>query len=163
MLYARPERARHVRSLSVCPDSLTAGMGPRASSSSSSRWGRSALPDAYAVSSAVLSVARHLDVLQCFDWDGEELPPYDDMWFALRILCVSLSPLSLRSLIDLILYHHLVILCFAFSCPRLKFISTTLGSILPSPNSHVRVSSSFPSRTAVGRTLNCVPTPSLAI
>jgi hypothetical protein len=27
------------------------------------------------------------------------------------------------------------------SCPRLKFISTTLGSILPSPNSHVRVSS----------------------
>lgn len=25
------------------------------------------------------------------------------------------------------------------SCPRLKFISTTLGSILPSPNSHVRV------------------------
>lgn len=27
---------------------------------------------------------------------------------------------------------------FSFSCPRLKFISTTLGSILPSPNSHVR-------------------------
>jgi len=35
--------------------------------------------------------------------------------------------------------------CVWFSCPRLKFISTTLGSILPSPNSHVRVSSiSFP-------------------
>lgn len=87
MLYARPERARHVRSLSVRPDSLTAGRGTRVSSSSPSpsRWGRSALPDAYAVSSAVLSVARHLDVLRCFDWDGEELPPYDDMWFALRI------------------------------------------------------------------------------
>jgi hypothetical protein len=30
-----------------------------------------------------------------------------------------------------------------FSCPRLKFISTTLGSILPSPNSHVRVAISY--------------------
>lgn len=106
MLYARPDRARHVRSLSVCPDTFSARRG--AGSSSSSRWGRSALPDAYAVSSAVLGVARHLEVLQYFVWDGEELPPYDDMWFALRIFC-----------------------------PRLKFISTTLGSILPSPNSHL--------------------------
>jgi hypothetical protein len=101
MLYARPERARHVRSLSVCPDSLTAGRGSGASSASaSSRWGRHALPDAYAVSSAVLKVARHFDVLRCFVWDGEELPPYDDMWFALRILCVCVCvcvslPLSL--------------------------------------------------------------------
>ena len=30
------------------------------------------------------------------------------------------------------------------SCPRLKFISTTLGSILPSPNSHVCISSPEP-------------------
>jgi len=97
MLYARPERARHVRSLSVCPDSLSAaGRGTGAggsfsSAAASSRWGRGALPDAYAVSSAVLGVARHLEVLRCFVWDGEELPPYDDMWFALRILCVPLS------------------------------------------------------------------------
>lgn len=93
MLYARPERARHVRSLSVCPDSPLAGRGTGAlsSSASASKWGRSVLPDAYAVSSAVLSVARHLEVLRCFVWDGEELPPYDDMWFALRILCVALS------------------------------------------------------------------------
>jgi hypothetical protein len=96
MLYARPERARHVRSLSVSPDSLSVGRATGAFSSSSSsaaagaRWGRGALPDAYAVSSAVLGVARYLEVLRCFVWDGEELPPYDDMWFALRILCVSL-------------------------------------------------------------------------
>jgi hypothetical protein len=80
MLYARPERARHVRSLSVSPDSPGGG--------ASSRWGRRALPDAYAVSSAVRRAAKHLEVLRCFAWDGEELPPYDDMWFALRILCV---------------------------------------------------------------------------
>ena len=91
MLYARPDRARHVRSLGVCPDTLSARRGT--GSSSSSRWGRSALPDAYAVSSAVLGVARHLEVLRYFVWDGEELPPYDDMWFALRILCV-LTPFS---------------------------------------------------------------------
>lgn len=54
----------------------------------SSRWGRSVLPDGYAVSSAVRRTARHLEVLRSFVWDGEELPPYDDMWFALRISCV---------------------------------------------------------------------------
>ena len=144
MLYARPERARHVRSLSVCPDSLTAGRGSGASSASaSSRWGRHALPDAYAVSSAVLKVARHLDVLRCFVWDGEELPPYDDMWFALRILCVCVS-LSLFGPSPSIIPS----LFSAFSCPRLKFISTTLGSILPSPNGHVRVTPPSPMGTA---------------
>ncbi|KAI0249590.1 hypothetical protein BJV78DRAFT_1276096 [Lactifluus subvellereus] len=96
MLHARPERARHVRSLGVSLDSPA------------SKWGRSALPDAYAVSSAVRRATKHLEVLRCFAWDGEELPPYDDMWFALRIFC-----------------------------PHLKFISTTLGSILPSSNSHL--------------------------
>lgn len=125
MLYARPDRARHVLSLSVCPDTFSAR---RTGSSYPSRWGRNALPDAYAVSSAVLGVARHLEVLRCFVWDGEELPPYDDMWFALRILCVShthFSPYKFSSSLSFL------------SCPRLKFISTTLGSILPSPNSHV--------------------------
>ncbi|KAH9957334.1 hypothetical protein BC827DRAFT_1226337, partial [Russula dissimulans] len=101
MLYARPKRARHVRSLSVRPD-------PPAHNGRTPRWGRSALVDAYAVSSAVRRAARHFEVLRCFAWDGEELPPYDDMWFALRIFC-----------------------------PRLRFISTTLGSILPSSNSHL--------------------------
>jgi hypothetical protein len=80
MLYSRPDRARHVRSLKVNPDSVITGRA--------SRWGRSALPDGYAVSSAVRRAARNFEVLRCFAWDGEELPPYDDMWFALRILCV---------------------------------------------------------------------------
>ncbi|KAH8995178.1 hypothetical protein EDB86DRAFT_2804655 [Lactarius hatsudake] len=99
MLNARPDRARHVRSLGLCPDSS----GGRAS-----KWGRSALPVGYLVSSAVRQAARNFEVLRTFAWDGEELPPCDDMWFALRIFC-----------------------------PRLKFISTSLGSILPPPNSHL--------------------------
>ena len=61
-------------------------MGRRRSS-----WGRGVLPDGYAVSSAVRRAARRLEVLNYFMWDGEELPPYDDMWFALRISCVPLS------------------------------------------------------------------------
>ena len=105
MLYARPDRARHVRSLSVCPDTLSARRGT--GSSSSSRWGRSALPDAYAVSSSVLGVARHLEVLRYFVWDGEELPPYDDMWFALRILC------ALHPHYSLPINSHLPHLCLA--------------------------------------------------
>lgn len=40
------------------------------------------------VSSAVRRAAKNLEVLRTFAWDGEELPPYDDMWFALRMLCV---------------------------------------------------------------------------
>ncbi|KAH9993572.1 hypothetical protein BJV77DRAFT_944266 [Russula vinacea] len=106
-----PTRARPAcRSLSVVPirRSQDGGRAHCRRRRVGVKWGRSVLPDAYAVSSAVLSVARHLEVLRCFVWDGEELPPYDDMWFALRIFC-----------------------------PRLKFISTTLGSILPSPNSHL--------------------------
>ncbi|KAI0286357.1 hypothetical protein BC826DRAFT_972643 [Russula brevipes] len=114
MLYARPSRARHVRSLSVSPDS------PGVARGRASRWGRSALPDGYAVSSAVRRVARHLEVLRHFAWDGEELPPYDDMWFALRILG-----------------GWFFIFFILRSCPRLKSISTTLGSILPSSNSHL--------------------------
>jgi hypothetical protein len=80
MLYSRPDRARHIRSLKVSPDPVITGRA--------SRWGRSALPDGYAVSSVVRRAARNFEVLRCFAWDGEELPPYDDMWFALRILCV---------------------------------------------------------------------------
>jgi hypothetical protein len=41
------------------------------------------------VSAAVRRAARNLEVLRTFAWDGEELPPYDDMWFALRISCVA--------------------------------------------------------------------------
>ena len=52
-------------------------------------------------------------------------------------LTPSLSPYKISSSLSLL------------SCPRLKFISTTLGSILPSPNSHVRVSS-CPNPTGMG-------------
>ena len=79
MLWARPDRARHVRSLSLCPDSS----GGRAC-----KWGRNALPGGYLVSSATRRAARNFEVLRTFVWDGEEFPPFDDMWFALRILCV---------------------------------------------------------------------------
>ena len=75
MLYARSDRARHVRSLGLYPDS-----GGR-----TSKRGRSALPDAYQVSSAVRRAARNFEALRTFAWDGEELPPDDDLWFALRI------------------------------------------------------------------------------
>jgi hypothetical protein len=46
------------------------------------------------VSAAVRRAAKNMEVLRTFAWDGEELPPYDDMWFALRISCVCVSPLS---------------------------------------------------------------------
>jgi hypothetical protein len=80
MLFARPDRARHVRSLSLCPDFASGGRA--------SKWGRSALPGGYMVSAAVRRASKNLEVLRTFAWDGEELPPYDDMWFALRISCV---------------------------------------------------------------------------
>ena len=127
MLYSRPDRARHIRSLKVNPDSVITGRA--------SRWGRSALPDGYAVSSAVRRAAKNFEVLRCFAWGGEELPPYDDMWFALRILCVYHDRSRVQDN-----HPDFFFLAggFVFSCPHLKFISTTLGSILPSPNSHVR-------------------------
>lgn len=54
-------------------------------------------------------------------------------------LAPSLSPYNFSSSLSLL------------SCPRLKFISTTLGSILPSPNSHVRVCISRPHGDAANR------------
>ena len=101
MLSARPARARHVRALSVFPDCSPLSSPPSSLSLAEEsvgrqrtfRWGRGVLPDGYAVSSVVRRAARRLEVLSCFVWDGEELPPYDDMWFALRISCVSLLSL----------------------------------------------------------------------
>ncbi|KAI0058697.1 hypothetical protein BV25DRAFT_1890725 [Artomyces pyxidatus] len=101
MLFAHPDRARHIRTLCVRPD---AQEGPPRRPV----WGRKVLQDGYSVSAAVRRTAMYLEVLRSFIWDGEELPPYDDMWFALRVFC-----------------------------PSLRFIGSTLGSILPSPNSHL--------------------------
>ena len=80
MLSSRPDRARHVRTLSVRPDYQPLGAEARAP------WGRPATADGYAVSAAVRRAASQFEILQRFIWDGEELPPYDDMWFALRVL-----------------------------------------------------------------------------
>ncbi|KAJ8518146.1 hypothetical protein ONZ45_g4748 [Pleurotus djamor] len=55
-----------------------------------------------------IAASTHLDALSTFVWDGDELPVNDDMWFALRMFC-----------------------------PRLKYIYTTIGSILPCANSHL--------------------------
>ncbi|KAH7927521.1 hypothetical protein BV22DRAFT_1084908 [Leucogyrophana mollusca] len=89
MLYRRPDIARHVQKLFV---RIT---GPGAS-------------DGYIVSAAIRETAVRLDALNTFVWDADEIPPYDDMWFALRI-----------------------------SCPQLRTIATSYGSIAPRPHSHL--------------------------
>ncbi|KZT29125.1 hypothetical protein NEOLEDRAFT_1107909 [Neolentinus lepideus HHB14362 ss-1] len=97
MLHNRPEVARHVRQLVVRPDD-----DPR-------RKRRRYSPvDGYLVSAAVRQAALKFDALHTFIWDGEDLPPYDDMWFALRI-----------------------------SCPQLHTIGTTIGPVPPNPRSHL--------------------------
>lgn len=37
------------------------------------------------MAAAVRNVAPNLSALGVFIWDGEEMPLYDDMWFALRV------------------------------------------------------------------------------
>jgi hypothetical protein len=86
MFGSHPQRARHVQSLVVRLDDNPSELG------SQRRWGRRALYDGYAISAAVRRAARGMEVLQRFIWDGEELPPYDDMWFALRSLYVLSRP-----------------------------------------------------------------------
>jgi hypothetical protein len=64
MFSRRPEIARHVRSLVVRPDQ-DRRYGPVS--------GR-------VVSLAVRNAAVHLDAMNKFVWDGEEMPYYDDMY-----------------------------------------------------------------------------------
>ncbi|KII92598.1 hypothetical protein PLICRDRAFT_172671 [Plicaturopsis crispa FD-325 SS-3] len=94
MLARRPDVARHVTRLAVrtCKDQKRC-------------FGQC---DGYVASAAVRQAARHMDALNTFMWDGEEAPPYDDMWFALRM-----------------------------SCPQLKSIATTLGACTLDANSHM--------------------------
>jgi hypothetical protein len=84
MLHRRPDIARHVRKLVIRPD----------------RNSHTAHEDRKAASASVLDLAasKRLDALQAFEWDGEEMAPIDDMWFALRI-----------------------------GCPLLRYIGTTIG------------------------------------
>ncbi|KAI3609467.1 hypothetical protein WG66_001240 [Moniliophthora roreri] len=96
MLSRRRDIARHVRELII---------RPRSKKPSSHQFF-----DAVVASAAVreCAIAFTLDALAKFTWDSDELPYFDDMWFALRVCC-----------------------------PRLKHISTSIGSILPALNSHL--------------------------
>lgn len=94
MLSSKPSIARHVRTLVLHPDK--------------ERIGRSTPFEysyGYNVSSIVRRVAGEgrLDALNTFEWDGGEMPGYDDMWIALRM-----------------------------SCPQLKTIRTSAGTFMPS-------------------------------
>ncbi|EGO25734.1 hypothetical protein SERLADRAFT_408008 [Serpula lacrymans var. lacrymans S7.9] len=95
MLFRRPDIARHVQKLFIRFDHVRSP-------------GESEVVDGYLISSAVRKAAAKLDALNTFVWDGNEGPPFDDMWFALRM-----------------------------SCPQLRTIGTTVGSTLPNPNSHL--------------------------
>jgi hypothetical protein len=71
MLAAHTDIARHVRE-------LTLRLQPNHHSTSD---------DVNAACAAVIKVAssKALDALRRFVWDADELPSYEDMWFALRI------------------------------------------------------------------------------
>lgn len=77
MLRRRPDITRHVRKLVI---------RPRRAGFNGFDYKDSAL-----VSAHVRDVAASgkLDALISFAWEDEELPYYDDMWFALRVWCVS--------------------------------------------------------------------------
>ena len=77
MLRTHPGISRHVRKLIIRPQV---------------RFRRTAFSsiDNMEASSAVARVAASgcLDALLKFQWDDEELPYHDEMWFALRMGCV---------------------------------------------------------------------------
>lgn len=98
MLAQTPSIARHVQSLTVHPTSPS-----RTDPGPSYLYEGKKLGLAYAVSDAVRRACVRLDALRHFVWDGEEMPGYDDMWFALRM-----------------------------ACPRLKSVGTSMGSYVPS-------------------------------
>ena len=78
MLQRRLDIARHVRELVIRPQAKYHHFSPS---------------DNLDVSSAVRQVAGAmcLDALVKFQWDAEEMPFLEDMWFALRLGCVSES------------------------------------------------------------------------
>lgn len=72
MLFRRIDIARHVRELIVRPQVKHVGyFGPADSSAASAAIRR-------------VASAKCLDALVSFKWEADELPFYDDMWFALR-------------------------------------------------------------------------------
>ncbi|KAL1695456.1 hypothetical protein GGG16DRAFT_109124 [Schizophyllum commune] len=96
MLSRRPDIARHVRSLLVSPRSL--------------QRARHVFSDSAVISDMVrmLAASKTLVSLSKFIWADEELPFYDDMWFALRA-----------------------------GCEGLKYVGTTIGSYSPTSRSNL--------------------------
>ena len=83
MFAAYPNRARHVRTLHI-------SLNQAAEHGHSYNVQRSrALQDGYKISACVRKAATNMEVLNKFVWDADEIAPNDDMWFALRFLCVS--------------------------------------------------------------------------
>ncbi|KAF9568171.1 hypothetical protein CPC08DRAFT_679732 [Agrocybe pediades] len=102
MLSRRFDIARHVRNLVVRPHA-----SKHAHASTTGPFTQS---ENAAASFAVREIAGMccLDALVRFQWDADELPFYDDMWFALRL-----------------------------GCPQLKYVGISMGSHLPGLNSHL--------------------------
>ncbi|KAJ3896175.1 hypothetical protein GG344DRAFT_72444 [Lentinula edodes] len=96
MLRNRPDIARHVRELIVRPGAL---------STSDNQFNASERASA-AVRDVAMSKA--LDALVKFTWDFDDLPVYDDMWFALRICC-----------------------------GQLRYVGTSIGTRVPNLHSHL--------------------------
>ncbi|PPQ71282.1 hypothetical protein CVT24_012336 [Panaeolus cyanescens] len=96
MLLRRSDIARHVRELIIRPTPKNNPRFTLLDSAAASAWVRR------------LASSMSLDALVRFTWDSEELPYYEDMWFALRV-----------------------------GCPQLRYIGTSLGSILPRVNNHI--------------------------
>ena len=88
-----------------------------------------ATPDNEVSSASVrrIAVTRVLDALVRFDWDGEDLPYFDDMWFALRLGCVHNIFLRILRKFNGGLPR----------CPQLRYVSTSIGAVIPNLNSHV--------------------------
>ncbi|KDR74977.1 hypothetical protein GALMADRAFT_98043 [Galerina marginata CBS 339.88] len=96
MLFRRFDIARHVRELIIRPQVKQKTYFNASDSAIASAAMRK------------IAGAMCLDALVRFQWDADELPFYDDMWFALRL-----------------------------GCPQLRYLGTSLGAILPTMNSHL--------------------------
>ncbi|KAJ4483813.1 hypothetical protein J3R30DRAFT_3285141 [Lentinula aciculospora] len=96
MLRNRPDIARHVRELIVKPGQF---------STSENQFNNSEM-----ASAAVRDIAmsKVLDALVKFTWDFDDLPVYDEMWFALRICC-----------------------------GQLRYVGTSIGTRMPNLHSHL--------------------------
>jgi len=108
MLARHVDIARHVRELTI-------RLQPKHAALSTN--------DRQAVCTAVVNVAssKALDALCKFVWDADELPFYEDVWFALRVGYV--VPMNSGYL-----FSHLFVLSVALS-----YVSSELASVLRYP------------------------------